>query len=269
MPLAQYTQLSGATMGVPTARSVSLNASNSAILRNGGFIAWFNPAATVDSVSPLSIPDAVGKDWRFNSLSPGESPGVTTLTGLKAYSFDGTNDAVDLININGGAAQNVIPLAASYSVIMVVRPDNLTGNQGIIGATTSNGTGIRVRLMPSGEIRAYHGATEVSGTVALTGNTRLSAGQTSIVAMSYDATADTLAAWVDGQKGAGVGSAPPDLNDGTLQIGNYEYGSHDHFDGFVGDVFVLDWALQDAAHAARRVNLLSAIASKWSVTLLA
>ena len=223
-------------------------------------------------MSPLSIPDAVGKDWRFNSLSPGESPGVATLTGLKAYSFDGTNDAVDLININGGAAQNVIPLAASYSVVMAVRPDNLTGNQGIIGATTANGTGIRVRLMPSGEIRAYHGATEVNGTVALHrhGNTgtRLSAGQTSIVAMSYDATADTLAAWVDGQKGTGVGSAPPDLNDGTLQIGNYEYGSHDHFDGFVGDVFVLDWALQDAAHAARRVNMLAAIASKWSVTLV-
>ena len=164
MPLAQYTQLSGATMAVPTARSVTLNASNNAILRNGGFLAWFNPAATVDSVSPLSIPDAVGKDWRFNSAAAGQSPGVATLSGVKAYDFDGTNDAVDLININGGGAVNVIPLAASYSVVMAVRPDNLTGSQGIIGATTANGIGIRVRLMPSGEIRAYHGATEVSGT---------------------------------------------------------------------------------------------------------
>ena len=268
MPLAQFRQLSGASMRVPTARSVSLNASNNAILRNGGFIAWFNPAATVDSVSPLSIPDAVGKDWRFNSISPGESPSVATISGLKAYSFDGTNDAVDLVSINGGSAVNVIPLGSSYSVVMAVRPDNLTGSQGIIGATTDAGIGIRVRLMPSGEIRAYHGATEVTGKWAYTGTTRLSAGQTALVALSYDATADTLAAWVDGQKGTGVGSAPPDLNDATLQIGHYEYGSHDHFDGFVGDVFVLDWALHDAAHAARRVNLLAAIASKWSVTLL-
>jgi len=87
--------------------------------------------------------------------------------------------------------------------------------------------------------------------------------------MTYDADADTLACYVDGEIGGTINSAPSALTNQTLQIGNYAASGVGQFDGKIGDVIVLNWALHDPANLVRKNSLFSALATKWAVTLIA
>jgi len=263
MALAKFTQFDGATMARPSAAPLTVSSSASAIARVGGLLSWFAPDGTVESASPLSLQDRVQRDWRFNAAETGESPTLANLGSNLVFDFDGVNDAVDLITINGGGSAQVLPVGESYSIVAVANPDALNSNMAILGGVTGAANESRMQVTTQGALGVFHGASSAGSTIG-----KVSAGQVGIFAMSFDAEADTLAALVNGELGVNVQANPSALTNHTLQIGNYAASGVAQFDGKIGDVIVLDWALHRAENTARKNSLLSALATKWSVTLV-
>lgn len=263
MALARFTKFDGATMARPSASPIEVSSIASAIARVGGLLSWFAPDGVVESASPLSLADRVQRDWRFNAAATGESPVLSSIGGRAVFDFDGVNDAVDLITINGGGAADVLPVGASYSIVAVAQPDDLDANMAILGGVTGSGVETRLQITSAGALGAFHGSSSAGTAIS-----KVSAAETAIFAMSFDQEAGTLVAYVNGEIGSSVQSSPETLTNRTLQIGNYAAGGTSQFDGNIGDVIVLDWALHDDSNTLRRKSLFDALAAKWAVALV-
>ncbi|MCD1620731.1 LamG domain-containing protein [Salipiger manganoxidans] len=265
MTITRITRLGGATMARPSATPITTRATLSAIARAGGILAYLDPEQPAQSPSPLSLPDLVNRDYRLNAATTGESPAATTIGGNAAYDYDGTNDALDLVTINGGGAVNILPAGGSYSVIMAVQPDALAATKSIMGGVSGSGVWARMDIGTNGALAGYHGG---GAGLPQTAAGKITAGAMYICALSFDADADTLAVYLNGEIGSTVQSGPAAITTRTLQIGNHAASGYQQFDGKIGDVIVVDWALQAAANAVRRQSVFAALAAKWGVTLV-
>ena len=263
MSLAKVIKVGAPMMTPPGGRKISLNASDSAIARVGDIAAWFNPSVTAESASPLSVPDFGNRNWRFKSETEGESPLISAeaLNGLGAYNFDGANDAVDLININGLSPVDVFPSAGTaYSVAAVVRFDTLTGNSVILGGVRGAANESRLQVSSAGSVSAWHGSSSVSTPVGA-----IVTNRTYLIAQAYDPVADTLAVFIDGTLKNSL-TDPLMLDNLTLQIGNYAASGVAQTDALIGDVIVMKWALHAADDLQRAKAFNKAIMTKWGIS---
>ncbi|SDF06940.1 Concanavalin A-like lectin/glucanases superfamily protein [Salipiger thiooxidans] len=265
MTITRYTQLGAATMARPSASPVTINSTLSKIASVGGLLAYLDPGQVAESIAPLSLKELVSRNHRFNAATTGESPTATTLGGLAAYDYDGANDALDLINIDSGGNVNILPLGASYSVILAAQPDALSGARSLFGGVAGSGTWARLDVNSNGALAGYHGG---GAGIPQTVPGRITAGATHLCALSFDAAANTLAVYANGLIGSTVQSGPAALTNRTLQLGNHAASGFQQFDGKIGDVIVFDWAMQAAENALRRQIVHEALAAKWGVTLL-
>lgn len=266
MTITAFTRLGAVTMARPSATPLTARATLTSIARAGGILAYLDPEQAAESPSPLSLPELVSRSQRFNAPSTGYSPTATEINGNVAYDFDGTNDALFLMSINGGTNVSILPSAASYSVVMAVQPDVLSGTQSIFGGASGGGTWARLDITSTGVLGGFHGGG--AGNPSTTAG-RITAGQMNLCALSYDADADTLAVYANGSIGTSVQSTPANITTRTLQIGNHAASGFQQFNGKIGDAMVLDWALQGTGNALRRAAVFDALAAKWAVTLAA
>lgn len=266
MPITRITRLGGATMARPSATPITTRATLSAIARAGGILACLDPEQASHSIAPLSLPELVNRDHRFNAEDTGESPTLTTLGTNAAYDYDGANDALDLITINGGGTVSILPIGGSYSLIMAVQPDALAATKSIMGGVSGSGVWARMDIGTNGALSGYHGG---GAGIPKTDAGKITSGSMHLCALSYDADADTLAVYVNGEIGSTVQEGPAALTTGTLQLGNHAASGFQQFDGKIGDVILFDWAMQAPENALRRLRVHQALAAKWGVTLLA
>lgn len=263
MTILSFTRLGGAVLPRPSGTPLVDSPTLSVIAGVGGLVALLDPAQPAESPAPLSLPDLVDRRRRWNAANTGESPALGAIAGRPAVAFDGSNDSLDMIDINTGAAAPILPVG-SYSVLAVVQPLSLAATASILGGVSGSGTWSRLDVSTSGTLGGFHGGGAGGPSSGLD---RISAGETALCALSYDTATDTLAVMLNGVVGSTVQSAPAELTNRTLQVGNHAVEEFQPFDGLIGDVLVLDWALHAPANAARATVMHAALADKWGVSL--
>jgi hypothetical protein len=200
----------------------------------GDEIAWYCPSI---ENSPRDLTNN-GNDGTYNG-----SMGTIANTeegGQRAYSFNGTNQDINLGNLGG---------FANWTCSAWVRPDVVNANQPVVSqwlSTTGNRSLIGPQLMSDGGIRAIISIDGDSNNVSTTSTGSLSASTWYHMAASHDGT--TLRVYLDGVEiqTAAAGTARNAASAGNWRIGNLDGTTTQFYDGLIDDVRIYDRALTAA-----------------------